>query len=144
MSSKIPTPVLAYGVAGLIPFLGLPLAGWLAPDLAERTAGMQALYAALILSFLGGARWGQAVQATSPSVMTVSLAMVPSIAGWVLLLAGAEFGLPAVLTGLAGALGLHWLWDVNSRGLPHWYPRLRGLLTIGAVAGLLMSALLAG
>lgn len=140
----MPTIVLAYGLAGLIPFLGLPLLGWLAPPLAEQATQWQALYGALILSFLGGARWGQAVPAAAPSPVVVSLAMLPSIIGWFLLLAEPAVGRAAVLGGLAAALMLHFLWDANSGGLPAWYPRLRAILTTGAVGGLVAGALLVG
>jgi hypothetical protein len=33
------------------------------------------------------------------------------------------------------------VWDVRSRRLPGWYPRLRVLLTLGAVAGLIAMAI---
>lgn len=140
----MPPLVLAYGLAGLIPFLGLPLLGSIAPHFADRAIAWQALYAALILSFLGGARWGQAVQAARPSPLVISLAMVPSIAGWLLLLVEDDLGRAEVLKGLAAALVAHWLWDLNSGGLPVWYPRLRSLLTAGAVTGLLAGVLLIG
>jgi 4-amino-4-deoxy-L-arabinose transferase-like glycosyltransferase len=45
------------------------------------------------------------------------------------------------LAGLAAALVLHLLWDLRSQGLPGWYPRLRLILTAGAVAGLAAGAL---
>jgi hypothetical protein len=144
VDKRIPPLVLAYGLAGLIPFLGLPVIAWMAPDFAAAVCGWQALYGALILSFLGGARWGQAVQAAHPSPFTVSMAMLPSIAGWILLMTAPDLGLPVTLAGLAGALLLHCVWDVASPGLPAWYPRLRGLLTTGAVTGLAAGALLAG
>ena len=38
--------------------------------------------------------------------------------------------------GLAGGLALQWLWDVRAPGLPNWYPRLRTILSAGAIAGL--------
>lgn len=142
--AAMPIVVLAYGLAGLIPFLGLPLLGWLAPALAGQATQWQAIYAALILSFLGGARWGQAVPAAAPSTLVVSLAMLPSIVGWVLLLAEPAIGRAALLGGLAAALMLHFLWDVRSDGLPAWYPRLRAILTTGAMAGLAGGALLIG
>ncbi len=129
----IPPVVLIYGVLGWIPFLAPPLAGWLLPDLGPLALEVLSLYGALILSFLGGARWGFAVAAPEPSPRTVSLAMLPTLAGLVLLL------LPAAprLLGLSLALAVHWLWDISGTGLPPWYGRLRTILTAGAVAGLL-------
>jgi hypothetical protein len=78
-----------------------------------------------------------AVQVASPNRLTVSLAMLPSLAGLGCLL------LPTPqLTqfGLAAALALHWLWDARAPGLPAWYGTLRGLLTAGAVTGLIAGA----
>lgn len=94
-----------------------------------------AVYAALILSFLGGARFGRAVLANPPSPVTISLSMLPSIAG-LALLAMPVAARPAQLVLLAAALLLHWLWDRADVGAPPWMSRLRALLTAGAVAGL--------
>jgi hypothetical protein len=66
------------------------------------------------------------------------LAMLPTLVGLALLLTPDVVRLP----GLAAALALHWLWDVRSPGLPAWYPRLRSLLTAGAVLGLVAGAVL--
>ena len=46
-----------------------------------------------------------------------------------------------VAAALAAALVLHYIWDLRSPGLPVWYPRLRLILTAGAVAGLAAGAL---
>lgn len=132
---RIPRPILAYGLAGVLPFLALPLLAlvpaWQAPALAALAA-----YAALILSFLGGARWGLEASRPAPRLGTVTLAMAPTLAGFALLLLPVE--LRAVqLAALAAALAVHLAWDRGSVGLPAWYPRLRTLLTAGAFSGLL-------
>ncbi len=132
----IPGFVLIYGLLGLIPFLAPPLIGLVLPGCRTPAASVLALYGALILSFLGGARWGLAVGRPEPDAEIVSLAMLPTLAGLALLLAPYAVRLP----GLAAALALHWLWDVRSANLPAWYPRLRSMLTAGAVLGLLGGA----
>lgn len=141
-NKRIPPVVLAYGLAGLIPFLAPPLLSLAAPELARQAGWWQAVYAAVILSFLGGARWGQAVRAPGPDAVTVSLAMLPSLFGWTAVLLVAEIGLARVAMALAAGLALQWLWDVRSGDLPGWYPRLRSILTVGAVTGLLAEAAL--
>jgi ribose/xylose/arabinose/galactoside ABC-type transport system permease subunit len=128
----IPRIVLTYGVLGLIPFLAPPLIGSVLPGYRTAAASVLALYGALILSFLGGARWGLAVGRPGPDAVIVSLAMLPSLVGLALLLMPDAVRLP----GLAAALALHWLWDISSSGLPAWYPRLRSILTAGALPGL--------
>jgi ribose/xylose/arabinose/galactoside ABC-type transport system permease subunit len=134
----IPRIVLIYGLLGLIPFLAPPLIGWFLPGYRTPAASVLALYGALILSFLGGARWGLAVGHPGPDAGVVSLSMLPTLAGLALLLAPDPVRLP----GLAATLAFHWLWDTSSAGLPAWYPRLRSLLTAGTVVGLVAGAVL--
>ena len=140
-AGRIPRVVLAWGLAGRIPFLGLPVLALAAPELeglADRALGF---YAAVILSFLGGARWGLEIRSERPDPGVIALSMVPSVAAWVLI---ASPGLPIntlQLPALATALALSWLWDIRSERPPPWFARLRSLLTAGAVAGLAAGAL---
>lgn len=139
----IPKSVLAYGLLGLIPFLAPPLLGAWVPA-HSGFLGLIALgYGALILSFLGGARWGLEVAGPTPGFATISLSMLPTIAGLALLLAPG-LSRPVQLNTMAVLLALHLVWDVRSRRLPGWYPRLRLLLTAGAVAGLVAMAAVIG
>lgn len=136
----IPRSVLAWGLGGLVPFLGLPLLAASVPGLSGWSDQALGLYAAVILSFLGGARWGRAVSDTAPDPRTIACSMAPSVAAWgLVLLPPDRSGLQ--LTGLAAALVLHLAWDLRSSGLPGWYPRLRLILTAGAVTGLAAGAL---
>jgi hypothetical protein len=137
--TKIPPAILIYGVLGLVPFLAPPVIDVTMPALADYAATALAAYGALILSFLGGARWGLAIGKPVPNVTVISLAMLPTLAGLALLMLPAGTR-TAQLTGLAVALALHWVWDWRGTDLPPWYARLRTILTIGAVAGLLAGA----
>lgn len=140
-SPAVPGPVLAWGLAGLIPFAGLPALAFFLPALAAWSDRALGLYAAVILSFLGGARWGQAVQSTRPDAGLIALCMGPSVAAWgLVLLPDTHRGLQ--LAALAAALALHLLWDARAVGLPPWYPRLRLLLTGAAVASLAVAILI--
>ena len=139
-SKSPPRSVQVYGVMGLSGFLGPPVVAFLVPDHRELAMRLLVAYAALILSFLGGARWGVAVARPAPSPLTVSLAMLPT------LFALGLMTLPVTLQswqigGLILGLTLHWLWDIRSKGLPDWYPGLRTLLSGGAVAGLIAGGL---
>jgi hypothetical protein len=137
---SIPRVVLIYSVLGVIPFWSLPMASLLAPRWSGVALVVEAAYAALILSFLGGARWGLAVRDAKPDPVVVGLAMIPTLAGLaaLVLLHGEARSLLLVL---AAALALSWIWDFTAKGPPAWYPRLRTGLTLGAVAGLLVGAL---
>jgi hypothetical protein len=138
-----PNRVLGYGRLGLIPFLAPGPLALLAPDIAE-TAGLAlAVYAALILSFLGGGRWGMAVGQAEVDNRVVSLAMLPSLAGYALLMLPAE-GRGWQLAGLAAAHILQGLWDLRATSVPVWYRGLRGQLTLGAVVGLALGVVVFG
>jgi len=136
-----PRAVFGYGLAGLLPFAAPPLAGLLWPEVAGIAAFAAAAYGALILSFLGGARWGLEIIRPTPRLEVVTLAMLPTLAGLGLLLLPAEARVWQLI-GLALALALHFLWDRRSDGLPGWYPQLRLPLTLGAATSLLAMAAL--
>ena len=83
------------GYGGLIPFVALALALWLAPSGAEPVAGMALLgYGATISSFLGGIHWGLLMR-DGPNQYVPSLiwGVVPSLLGWLGLLLGPAPGL---------------------------------------------------
>ena len=142
MTTAIPRSVLIYGLAGLVPFLLPPVIAGVSPSHADILGLVSVVYGALILSFLGGARWGQEVARQQPRLGVISLSMLPTLAGLALLLA-TWLDRHAQLVAMAALLGLHFVWDAGSIGLPAWYTRLRLILTVGAVAGLMaMAALL--
>jgi Protein of unknown function (DUF3429) len=134
-----PLVVLAYGVLGIVPFLAPSIAGAFMPVFKPAAARFLVLYGGLILSFLGGARWGLAVAFSNPPTAVISLAMLPTLAGLALLVLPPDERRVQIL-GLVVALVVHWCWDITGRDLPAWYPGLRSLLTAGALAGLLVGA----
>lgn len=138
--ARTPLVVLTYGLLGVVPFLAPPLAGAVFPAVKSVAALVLALYGGLILSFLGGARWGLAIVNPAPSSELVSLAMIPTLVGLALLVLPAD-DRRIQLLGLAAALAVHWLWDISAGNLPAWYPRLRTILTAGAVTGLVAGAM---
>lgn len=137
---QIPAPQLVLGLAGLIPFW-LPVLLLLAEP--ELPVGFiitaQKLYAAVILSFLGGVHWGMTVTDRHLSTWTrVGWSVTPSLIGWT----GALLSGAAALIVLAAGFGLAAAVDLNS--LPEaasWYRRLRLLLSVGAIAALLAGLL---
>ncbi len=138
--SSIPGPALWLGVAGLLPFW-LPLLMLSTPDESgapSRALLIQMGYGAVILSFLGGIRWGAALKLPrGPLQATLFvLSVIPSLAGFVALLLPATVGLVLLIGGFL----LQGVWDVQSaqRGeLPPWYATLRAMLTTGAVLALI-------
>lgn len=152
----VPSAAAWLGGAGLLPFAGLPVALLLAdPDQDVRVAAALGDYGALILSFLGGCRWGFAAAGLGegPRAESLALAVVWSLYAWITLLVGVGLdgspirGLRVELTLLALGFVALLASDValtRRSGAPAWWARLRWPLTIGAVAGLLAGAAAAG
>jgi hypothetical protein len=135
--AKLPVVAWIYGVAGLIPFIGCagadilsiaPGSGWWRLALI--------IYSAVILSFLGGARWGLELARFPASAFQITLSMVPSIAGFFLLLTPAPLQRWA-LGGAAAAHALQWFWDIRAKKAPQDYGQLRSMLAAGAILSIL-------
>ncbi len=142
--TKIPAPALWLGVAGLLPFW-LPfllLGSETEQGATSRALLIQMGYGAVILSFLGGIRWGAALK-LPPGPLQATLfvlSVMPSLAGFVALLLPATVGLILLIGGFL----LQGVWDVQSsqRGeLPPWYATLRAMLTTGAVLALIAAVM---
>lgn len=135
---KIPASARWLGFAGLLPFW-LPLiaiygGGFIAP---ERGLMLLMVYAAIILSFLGGIRWGGALkQPRGPVQSTLFVfSVVPSLASYTALVLPAAAGLTLLLCSFL----VQGVWDVQSaqRGdFPAWFATLRAVLSLGAVMAL--------
>ncbi|MGI9484130.1 MAG: DUF3429 domain-containing protein [Hyphomicrobiales bacterium] len=133
------TPPAAYllGFAGALPFVAAAAGCWLDPEQARQglwlTAGIA--YGAIILSFLGGIRWGAGFGWRSRGT-EFAFSVLPALAAWVSLLLPAIVGVSILIAGFL----LQALWDVigvqNSQ-LPAWYGRLRLMLTALVVISLL-------
>lgn len=139
----IPGVPLALMLGGLVPFAAGAGAIWaLRTDAALQGQVALALlaYGAVILSFLGGIRWGAEVNAHGagiPRARQLALSVLGSIAAWGLVLWAmlAAPGWP-VLVAAALAHLLHGLWDADGAGLPIWMRRLRIIGAAGAVIAL--------
>jgi len=139
--NKIPSTALLLGFAGLIPFITSAVASVLldAP-LKIKASFVLAAYGAVILSFLGGVKWGVAlndklvVKQWRPLVMSV----LPSIVAWFSLLLPPQFSLSVLAIAF---LSQYYLdnQSVLQGTVPVWYGRLRLYLTTGAVLSLLLA-----
>jgi len=147
-ANQVPASAKWLGGLGLIPFVGLTLSiPLLDQSLKAQAVFALCAYGAVILSFLGGIRWGLAIAPanTAPQAFALlprlSLSVAPSLLGWVALL------LPARACLLLLAATFSWmLWSdlrVAARGeAPVWYPRLRWPLTATVVCALVLAALI--
>jgi hypothetical protein len=131
------------GLAGLIPFYLALAGGQFAPGPYNGVAiTVFYVYGAIILSFLGGTRWGFEVGARpeGPGFFTLVFSIVPSLVG--LVAAVSQYVAPMLGLGLlATGFALTWLWDYatsggSTRRWPLWYRPLRTVLTLGALAAI--------
>jgi hypothetical protein len=138
----IPGAPLALTLAGIAPFAAGAGVMWAARQdpVLQAQAGLTLLvYGAVILSFVGGLRWGAEVAGSeAPRGAVLALSALGSLAAWVLVLYGVLGALNwQVFAAAAGAHLLHGVWDTGAAGLPAWMRRLRAIGTVGAAAALL-------
>lgn len=129
----LPLPALAYGVTGVLPFLaGLSIAvAGHTPEQRQFGLDLFVIYGGVILSFLGGIRWG--VHLPAPDWRSLGLSVMPSLIAAGCLLLDRHHALPM----LALAFAVVGLFDVT-RGThalwPAWFKRLRLHLTLAVVS----------
>lgn len=131
MRDDLPTSALWLGLSGALPFWAaavVKLAGLPSLGIDPVHAGIG--YGAVILSFLGGIRWGAGLAPVDgrERAIVFSASVLSSLAGFAALLLPA---VPALALLIAGFF-CQGLWDATSARdgrLPGWFGRLRVLLT---------------
>ena len=131
-----PAAPLVLGTGGLIPFVTPPLIMYAQAISCPELIDFQLYYGAVILSFLGGVRWGMAATPGSPIPGTwaqYSWSVTPSLIAWAgLMLPSTTPGCLAIITGL----GLTCYKDLAQIGYPSWFRGLRIFLTLFAIGSL--------
>ena len=141
--AAVPRTALWLGLAGLIPFVSGGIGVWLnvIGDIRFALPLIVLTYGCLIAAFLGGVRWGAAMQnnEVAPLPSQFILAIVPTLMALVafMLPLPQAFTLLIVLFVAQGVLDLN---AVQQTRLAEWYAPLRLLLTI--IAALSMTSLL--
>jgi hypothetical protein len=140
LSARVPAAAWQLGLAGLLPFGALALGVLMGVDGAR--AGLLN-YGALILSFMGGCRWGFAAAGLGegPSVQMLGISVLPALYAWVAIL----FPFKAASVALAVGFVALYVADralTRAGGAPVWWTTLRAPLTIGAAASLAVPAVL--
>ncbi len=124
----LPHGLRALGAAGVLPFAMLPLLATLQPSLRAFALAAFVAYGAVILSFLGGSRWGRALAGGAPASRPLE-AVLPSLLGFAALLL-AHRPVPALALLSVGFCMWCWL-DLRD---PLWSPAYRRMrLAISAV-----------
>lgn len=135
-----PAVAWAYGLFGLLPFVAGAVGALVTAGVMRALMQLGLLvYGGLILSFLGGGRWGLEIGRGRARAGVISGAMAGAVVS-TLLVAAATAPPAWRLAILALAHVGQWAWDVRSADTPAWYPGLRHVLTGGAVTCLLVGA----
>jgi len=145
----IPMTAIALSLAGLLPFFGLTALLFAPPPPTAATSlALAALigYGAVILSFLGGIRWGATLgeRNRSAQALALSVSVIPALVGWsAILLLSARGQAFAPLSLLIAGFATQGLWDLvgaRSGALPQWFARLRLPLTLAVITCLVAAA----
>ena len=145
---NVPRPALWLGLAGLIPFVGLALICWLPGNLEDDhiqwAAPLLTGYGVVILSFMGGCRWGMAAAGLGEgaNVNALAISVLPALYAWVVALLPDMQAQALLAIGLLGLLAAD-LRLTKTGGAPSWWPSLRWPLSLGAAGSLFAGALAA-
>ncbi len=139
--SSLPQVPLALMISGVIPFLSSAgaMVIWREDIALMNTAALWLLvYGAVILSFLGGVRWGAEIaNRERPRFAELGPSVLGALLAWALVMASFRYGMQTwILATMATALTLHYFYDRLSPNLPRWYRQLRLWPTLGAVLSL--------
>ena len=135
----IPREALVLGVAGVLPFIGLTISGLVWPHL--QGPGLR-LYAAVILSFMGGVQWGLSIRPPGGRLAwrRYGASVIPALVAWASFALRPREGLFLLAVAFLGLLGYD-LWTALRGEAPMWYGRLRLVLTIAVVSCLAVAVL---
>lgn len=136
------TPFALWVIAllALSPFPGAALIYSYGPD-AWRPGAMTTLLAwsAVVLSFLGGVRWGLETREPRPRWMRQAFSALCAVAALVVLLARGRAPDTWILCGFIGAFLIQWLFDHQTPDVPSRYPVLSTAVTGAAGVSLALA-----
>lgn len=140
-TSSFRRTALILTATGALPFLAAAIGTSLLEPPTNATAGLWLqTYAAVILSFLGGIRWGMALNAGGASSTALILSVLPALAGWVILpLSIILLPNPAWYLALAALFLLQLVWDWSSAVVPAWFKPMRMGASVAAMGSLVFA-----
>ena len=132
-----PVALWAIAVLALAPFpLSAFAYGYGPPDVARPALTIVMTWSAVILSFLGGVRWGMETMLRDPRWYRQVVSVSAAVAAWMLLLARHRFPDSWILVGAIAAFLLQWLFDHQGPDVPARYPKLSTAITGAACVSL--------
>lgn len=132
-------PIALWIIAGLalapFPFAAAAY-GYGPPDLARPALTVILSWSAIVMSFLGGVRWGMETGLASPRWRRQLVSVTSAVAAWLLLLARHRWPDTWIVAGAIVAFLLQWLFDHQVPDVPARYPALSTVLTAAACISL--------
>jgi len=143
-TDKLSRPGARLALAGFVPIALLAVWLYAIPldhPWRDNTILLLKTYGALLLSFLGGIRFGLAVASDEPGQRSALwLSVVPVIAGWAALWLAEPYSFAL----LAVTFAAHGAWDsfaAHSGAAPEWFGRMRVRLTALVVIAMVVAFL---
>ena len=134
---SIPLALWAIALVALSPFPVTAVIYGYGP--AEKMApALSALleWSAVVLSFLGGVRWGLETREPQPRAMRQVFSAMCAVAGWVILMSRGRIDDTWVISGFIAAFLIQWLFDHQTPDTPSRYPILSTAVTGSACVSL--------
>ncbi|HEY9216936.1 MAG TPA: DUF3429 domain-containing protein [Phenylobacterium sp.] len=131
--SSAPLPLWAIALAALSPF---PISAWIyaygPSEHAEFALTVILTWSAIVLSFVGGVRWGLETARDEPRSARLAGSVIGPIFAWTLIIARGAWPDTWLLCGFLSAFLVQWLFDHTAPDVPSRWPRLLTVLTLGA------------
>ncbi len=132
-------PVALWTIAGLAlaPFPISAIAYAYGPlEVARPALTIILTWSAIVMSFLGGVRWGMETGRIAPRWIRLMISVFSGVVAWGLLLARHRAPDSWILAGAIAAFLLQWLFDHQGPDVPARYPKLSTALTAAACVSL--------
>lgn len=138
--SRDEAPPVALWIIALMALAPFPIAamayGYGPPSVAAPALGLILTWSAVVLSFLGGVRWGLETALSAPRPERQMISVLSGFTAWMLLIARHRFPDKWILTGAIAAFLLQWLFDHQGPDVPARYPKLSTAVTVAACVSL--------
>lgn len=132
-----PATLWAIAVLALLPFpIAAAAYGYGSADVARPALTIILTWSAVVLSFLGGVRWGMETLLDRPRWYRQLISVSGAVAAWLLLLARHRIPDSWILAGAIAAFLVQWLFDHQAPDVPARYPKLSTAITAAACVSL--------
>ena len=139
-ASRAESPPVALWLIALLAVSPFPISAGIycyGPGVGQPTAiNVLLTWSAMILSFLGGVRWGLETREPAPRWYRQGFSALSAVAAWVILLARGRTPDTWIMAGFIAAFLIQWTFDHQTPDTPRRYPLLSTVLTGSACVSL--------